>query len=60
MGAVTPRVKNFSTNDLFPGVGAGLRITTPIGPIRLDVGYGLRPIRDDDRIQVYLEVGQAF
>jgi outer membrane protein insertion porin family len=60
VGGVSPRVNDFALDDLFPGVGAGLRITTPIGPIRLDVGYGLRPLRDEDRIQVYLTVGHAF
>jgi outer membrane protein assembly factor BamA len=60
VGGVSPRVDDFTTDDLFPGVGAGLRITTPIGPIRLDVGYALRPLRDEDRIQVYLTVGHAF
>jgi outer membrane protein insertion porin family len=60
VGGVSPRVNDFAVDDLFPGVGAGLRITTPIGPIRLDVGYGLRPLRDEDRIQVYLTVGHAF
>jgi outer membrane protein insertion porin family len=60
VGAVTPEVTDFSFSDFYPGVGGGLRITTPIGPIRLDVGYGLRPIRNDDRVQVYLTIGQAF
>jgi len=59
-GAVTPEVKDFSLNDFFPGVGGGLRITTPIGPIRLDMGYALRQVRQDTRIQVYLTIGQAF
>jgi outer membrane protein assembly complex protein YaeT len=59
-GAVTPEVKDFSLNDFFPGVGGGLRITTPIGPIRLDVGYAIRQVEHDDRIQVYLTIGQAF
>ena len=59
-GMVTPTVSDFAWSQLFPGVGSGLRITTPIGPIRLDVAYGLRQVRTDDRIQVYLTVGQAF
>ena len=60
VGGVSARVEDFTPSDLYPGVGAGLRITTPIGPIRLDVGYALRPLRDEDRIQVYLTVGHAF
>jgi len=59
-GTVTPSVSDFALSAFYPGVGSGLRITTPIGPIRLDVAYGLRQIRNDDRIQVYLTVGQAF
>jgi outer membrane protein insertion porin family len=59
-GLVTPSVTDFAWSAFYPGVGSGLRITTPIGPIRLDVGYGLRQVRNDDRVQVYLTVGQAF
>ena len=46
--------------DYVHPLGGGLRYKLPIGPIRLDVGYGLRQVRNDDRIQVYLTVGQAF
>ncbi|HEY7366033.1 MAG TPA: POTRA domain-containing protein [Methylomirabilota bacterium] len=60
VGAVTPRVSDFSLGDFFPGIGGGLRIATPIGPIRLDLGYALRTIPDEDRFQVYLTVGHAF
>jgi len=60
VGMVTPTISDFAFSAFYPGVGSGLRITTPIGPIRLDVGYGLRQVRNDDRIQVYLTVGQAF
>ena len=60
VGTVTPKVTDLEWSSFFPGVGAGLRITTPIGPIRLDVGYGLRQVRNDDRFQIYLTVGQAF
>jgi outer membrane protein insertion porin family len=59
-GLVTPRVSDFAWSAFYPGVGSGLRIATPIGPIRLDVGYGLRQVRNDDRVQVHLTVGQAF
>jgi outer membrane protein insertion porin family len=60
VGLVTSNVSDFAWDAFYPGVGSGLRIATPIGPIRLDVGYGLRQVRDDNRIQVYLTVGQAF
>jgi outer membrane protein assembly complex protein YaeT len=42
--------------------GAGLRYNTPLGPIRVDIGYILN--RPDyysyDDYQIYLSVGQAF
>ena len=44
-------------------VGAGLRLLTPIGPIRLDVGYRLTDgpgIENLSRFTVFLAVGEAF
>lgn len=32
---------DFDLNDLRAGVGVGVRIKTPIGPVKLDYGYGL-------------------
>jgi outer membrane protein insertion porin family len=38
--------------------GMGLRISTPIGPVRIDVA---RPLFDEDKnIQIHISVGQAF
>jgi outer membrane translocation and assembly module TamA len=35
-------------------------VATPVGPIRLDVGYALQPIPNESRTQVYLTVGFPF
>lgn len=42
--------------------GFGLRYNTPVGPIRLDIGYELNPPSGEpfEPYQVYLSVGQAF
>ncbi len=40
--------------------GVGLRFETPVGPVRLDVGFLLNPPGDEDRMRVHLSVGQAF
>jgi outer membrane protein insertion porin family len=59
-GMVTPRVRDFAWNQFYPGAGGGLRLTTPIGPVRFDVGYALRQLRNEDRVQLYVTVGHAF
>ena len=41
-------------------VGGGLRYSTPIGPIRLDVGHNLSPIPGIKATQIFLTLGQAF
>ena len=47
--------------DLLWGAGVGLRYHTPIGPIRLDVGFPLNRRKDiDDPVQIYVSIGQAF
>ncbi|HET6898038.1 MAG TPA: outer membrane protein assembly factor BamA, partial [Vicinamibacteria bacterium] len=59
-GMVTPRVRDFAWDQFYPGAGGGLRLATPIGPVRFDVGYALRQLRNDDRLQFYVTVGHAF
>ncbi len=48
----------YRLNELAYAVGPGLRIETPIGPIRFDVGF---PVRNDKKTpQFFISVGQAF
>jgi outer membrane protein insertion porin family len=53
-------------NDMRYTVGAGLRLNTPIGPVRLDYGHKLRQARLDQRdpasyrAEWHFSVGQAF
>jgi translocation and assembly module TamA len=42
------------------GAGPGLRYFSPIGPLRLDVGFPLNPRNSDDTWQLYISIGQAF
>ena len=39
---------------LYPAIGVGLRVATPIGPVRLDYGYGLQGGR------LAFSIGQSF
>ena len=60
MGAIGREWKTLSTGDFRSGVGTGLRLKTPVGPIRLDFGYPLNPIAGDKPRQIYLSVGNPF
>jgi outer membrane protein insertion porin family len=59
-GAVTPEVKDLRLDALRTGAGGGIRIKTPVGPIRVDVGYALQPIPGESRTQVYVTLGNPF
>jgi outer membrane protein assembly factor BamA len=41
-------------------VGIGLRYSTPIGPVRFDIGHNLNPIPGIKPTQYYITIGQAF
>jgi translocation and assembly module TamA len=43
------------------GAGPGFRYFTPIGPLRIDLGFPLNPRSGvDDPFQLYISIGQAF
>ena len=42
------------------GTGLGFRYYTPIGPVRLDVGFPLQSIDGDPPVQIYVSIGQSF
>lgn len=48
-------VNNYSNT-----VGLGLRYSTPIGPLRIDVGRNLNPVPGLSATQYYITLGQAF
>jgi outer membrane translocation and assembly module TamA len=50
---------NFA-NNYSNTVGFGLRYSTPIGPIRIDVGRNLNPVSGISATQYYITLGQAF
>jgi outer membrane protein insertion porin family/translocation and assembly module TamA len=67
-GNVWAESMGFDLHDLRYAVGPGLRYQTPIGPIRLDIGYQLNPIAgllvngqpQTRRWRIHFSIGQAF
>jgi outer membrane protein assembly factor BamA len=67
-GNVWPGAWEFDVKDLRYAVGPGLRYVTPIGPIRVDVGFQLNPIDgllvngtvQKRPLRIHFSIGQAF
>lgn len=57
-GNVWPDSYHFDLGDLAYAVGGGIRVETPIGPVRFDIGF---PVWNEKRSpQFFISVGQAF
>ena len=59
-GAVTAEVSQLAWSAFRVGVGGGLRLNTPVGPVRVDFGYALTPIPGENPFQVYFALGNPF
>ena len=46
--------------DMAWGAGLGYRYYTPVGPVRVDAGFPLTRIPNDDAWQLYISIGQSF
>lgn len=59
-GQVAEQPYTFRGGDFFHSAGAGVRIRTPVGPLRVDLGYLLNPPDGLTRLRVHLSIGHAF
>lgn len=67
-GTVRPESGDFGVSEWRYAAGPGLRYETPIGPVRVDLGYQLTPIEglvidgrpERRRWRVHFSLGQAF
>jgi len=60
VGNVWMHRENVKLTDLRLNSGAGLRINSPLGIIRLDCGINLDRRADEPRTKVFISMGQAF
>lgn len=59
-GQVSTRRFDLPVNNLQFSGGFGLSYATPVGPIRLDVGFPFKPPRGDKPWQVHFSIGAYF
>ena len=64
-GNVFARVEDVDLTELRPAAGLGLRYRSPVGPIRIDVGFNLDPReivpgRPERKAVLHVSLGQAF
>ncbi|MEQ8579199.1 MAG: BamA/TamA family outer membrane protein [Balneola sp.] len=73
-GQVWKTIRTTANRPIQFGVGGGIRYESPIGPIRIDLGYKLNPTDEDlgiyqgdtsmssawDRWHIHFSIGQAF
>ena len=61
MGLLSDDAFDYDFSDMRFSSGAGVRYDTPVGPIRVDVGYKLNPeTSKEDRWRIHFSIGHAF
>ncbi len=59
-GNVWPEYNEINVSEMKYSTGIGLRYNTPIGPIRLDLGYKLEPEPDESGSELHFTLGHTF
>jgi len=64
-GNVFPHARDIDLMALRGAIGGGVRVNSPVGPIRLDIGFKLRreeivPGKREGLTAVHISFGQAF
>lgn len=59
-GNVWRKISDFEISGIRPASGAGLRVNTPLGIVRLDLGVNLDKLPGESRMKLYFSMGQAF
>jgi len=59
-GQVSLHTFDFPFDDLRYGTGVGVRYKSPVGPLRLDLGFPIQRPAGDASWQVHVSIGQTF
>ncbi|MGH7844017.1 MAG: outer membrane protein assembly factor BamA [Candidatus Binatia bacterium] len=59
-GQVSLRSFDLPVDNLRFAAGFGVRYATPVGPVRLDIGFPFRPPNGDRSWQIHFSIGQSF
>ncbi len=60
LGNVWQRTGDFKINSLRISAGLGIRVSSPIGILRLDYGVNLDPAKDESKDMVHFSMGHTF
>jgi outer membrane protein insertion porin family len=59
-GNVFNRVTELDLGELRGSAGFGVRYRSPIGPVRLDLGFKMDRRENESRTALHFSIGQAF
>jgi len=59
-GWIWPDAKSIDLGDIRYTAGPGLRLATPIGIVRFDVGFQVQRLGKSDSWKAYLDIGTAL
>jgi outer membrane protein insertion porin family len=59
-GQVSRRAFDVPVGNVKFAAGFGLSYSTPVGPVRVDIGFPFSPPRGDQAFQVHFSIGAAF
>jgi outer membrane protein insertion porin family len=59
-GNVFARRKQVSLAGLRNALGLGLKYKTPLGPVRLELGWNLNPVIGEKRLIGFITIGNVF
>jgi len=61
LGNVDEKIEDFGGTEVFQGVGLGVRIKTPIGPVKVDAGYPIDDIEGEEKeLRFYFNMSRGF